>query len=193
MHTYLIRKLTTSRILCQESGENNFTIHEFHFLLQVFPGTLLPHNYANPQNPDHLLARSEVERRRDYIQPLHGQLGEEHPLVQLVHQCLHNTPARRPSAEELLQQLEAVRAQIEGPYGSQLKKVDVVKVGMMKALREIESLQEQVHQLEEVHEYVLFHVQLSCFYNNYDLIITLHYDLHDLMHSPWMLVGTGCW
>ena len=66
--------------------------------------------------------------------------------------------------------------QIEGPYGSQLKKVDVVKVGMMKALREIESLQEQVHQLEEVYECVLFYVQLSCFYG-YDLIVTLHYDL----------------
>ena len=96
--------------------------------------------------------------------------------MQLVHQCLRNTPARRPSAMELLQQLEALKAQIEGPYGSQLKKVDVVKVGMMKALREIESLQEQVHQLEEVYECVLFYVQLSCFYG-YDLIITLHYDL----------------
>ena len=116
----------------------------------MFPGSLLPHNYADPQNPNHLLARSELERRRDYIQSLHGQLGEQHPLVQLVHQCLHNISAQRPSAEDLLQQIEAVRAQIEGPYGGQLKKVDVVKVGMMKALREIESLQEQVQQLEEV-------------------------------------------
>ena len=116
----------------------------------MFPGTLLPPNYADPQNPDHLLGRSEVERRRDYIQPLHGQLGEQHPLVQLVHQCLHNTPARRPSAEELLQQLEAVRAQIEGPYGQSVRViVDMEKV---RALREkdteIRQLQQQMHQLE---------------------------------------------
>ena len=123
---------------------------------QVFPGSLLPHNYADPQNPDRLLGRSEVERRRDYIQQLHGQLGEEHSLVQLVHQCLHNTPTRRPSAEELLQQLEAMRVQIEGPYGSQLKKMDIAKVGMMKALREIESLQKQVQQLMEVGVYVFW-------------------------------------
>ena len=114
----------------------------------MFPGSLLPHNYTDPQNPDQLLARSEVERRREYIQPLHGQLGEEHPLVQLVHQCLHNTPARRPSAEELLQQLEAVRAQIDGPYG-QIVKVDMEKV---RALREkdteIRQLQQQMQQLE---------------------------------------------
>ena len=116
----------------------------------MFPGSLLPHNYADPQNPDQLLGRSEVERRRDYIQQLHGQLGEGHSLVLLVHQCLHNTPTRRPSAEELLQQLEAVRGQIEGPYGNQLKKMDIAKVEMMKALREIENLQEQVQQLVEV-------------------------------------------
>ena len=72
--------------------------------------------------------------------------------MQLVHQCLHNAPARRPSAEELLQQLEAVRAQIEeGPYG-QLVKVDMEKLKMVRALREkdteIEHLQQQMQQLE---------------------------------------------
>ena len=118
----------------------------------MFPGSLLPHTYPDPQNPDRLLARSEVERRRDYIQQLHGQLGEEHPLVQLVHQCLHNTPARRPSAEELLQQLEAVRTQIEGGSYGQLVKVDMEKLRMVRALREkdteIGQLQHQVQQLE---------------------------------------------
>ena len=112
------------------------TTDSAHKSLQVFPGDLLPSTYPNPDNPERIIGRSEVERRSDYIQLLHGQLGEQNPLVQLVHQCLRNAPARRPSAEELLQQLEAVRAQIEGPYGSQLVKVDVVKVGMVKALKE---------------------------------------------------------
>jgi len=52
------------------------------------------------------------------------------------------------TAVEVLPQLEAVKADIEGPYSIQLKKVDVVKVGMMKALREIGKLQEQMQQLE---------------------------------------------
>ena len=117
---------------------------------QVFPGSLLPHTYPDPQNPDQLLARFEVDRRRDYIQPLRAQLGEEHPLVQLVLQSLHNIPDRRPSAEELLQQLEAVRAQIEGPYGQLVNvNLDIKKV---RALREkdteIGQLQQQVQQLE---------------------------------------------
>jgi len=114
----------------------------------VFPGDLLPSTYPHADNPERIIGRSEVERRSNYIQLLHGQLGEQHPLVQLVHQCLQNAPARRPSAEELLRQLEAVRAQTEGPYGSQLVKVDVVKVGMVKVLKEkdaeIERLQQQL-------------------------------------------------
>ena len=125
------------------------------FFLQVFPSSLLPHTYVDTQNPDHLFARSEVERRREYFQPLYRQLGEEHPLVQLVHRCLRNTPARRPSAEELLEQLEAVRHQIEGPYGH-IVKVDMEKVKAIKekvrALREkdteIRRLQQQLQQLE---------------------------------------------
>ena len=118
----------------------------------MFPGSLLPPNFPDPDNPDHLIGRSEVERRNEYIQLLHGQLPEQHPLVQLVHQCLRNAPARRPSAEELLQQLEAVRAQIEGgPYG-QLVKVDMEKLRMVRTLREkdteIGQLQQQMQQLE---------------------------------------------
>jgi len=84
----------------------------YPFPTQVFPGTLLPPNYADAENPERLLGRSEVERRRDYIQTLHGQLGEQHPLVQVVQQCLHNTPSRRPSAAELLLQLGRDRGAI---------------------------------------------------------------------------------
>ena len=120
------------------SGSKSYSNH--FFLLQVFPGSLLPHNYPDPQNPDHLSARSEVERRRDYIQPLYGQLGEEHPLVQLVCQCLHNIPARRPTAKDLLQRLQAVKAQIEGPY----VKVDMEMVRVLREKNtEIKHLQQQ--------------------------------------------------
>ena len=128
---------------------------------QVFPGTLLPPNYPDPDNPGRLLGRSEVERRTNYIQPLREQLEEQHPLLELVCQCLHNTPAQRPSAEELLQQLNAVRPQIERAYGRQEVKVEMAKlqVTMMSALRtretevgekdrEIEHLQHDLQQVQ---------------------------------------------
>jgi len=123
----------------------------------VFPGSLLPSTFADPENPNHLIARSELERRWDYIQPLHRQLGEQHPLVQLVHQCLLNNPAQRPSAEELLQQLNETRAraQIELPYGSYHFKVqsammNVIETKMGEKDHEIEHLQRELHQLQVI-------------------------------------------
>ena len=122
------------------------------FTPQVFPGALLPHTFPDPDNPGRLCGRSEVERRRDYIQSLHEQLGEQHPLLELVCQCLHNTPAQRPSAEELLQQLEAVKPQIRGTCGSQQLKVEMAKLqAMMSVLEtgsEIEHLQRDLQQAQ---------------------------------------------
>ena len=74
-------------------------------LNKAFPGSLLSHTYPDPENRYRLLARSELEHRRDYIQQLNGMLGKEHPLVQLVCQCLHNISDQRPPAGELLKQL----------------------------------------------------------------------------------------
>ena len=124
--------------------------------MQVFPGALLLPTYPDPDNPGCVRGRSEVERRMDYIQPLREQLGEQHPLLQLVCQCLHNTPAQRPSAEELLQQLEATRPQIDRTYGSKQVKVEMARlqVAMMSVLRtrettsEIEHLQCDLQQLQ---------------------------------------------
>ena len=102
--------------------------------MQVFPCNLLPHNYPDPDNPGRLMERSEVERRTDYVKPLYKELGEQHPLVQLVCQCLHNVPAQRPSAEELLQLLEA---QMEEAYGKKLVTAEMARlqVAMMSMLK----------------------------------------------------------
>ena len=39
-------------------------------------------------------------------------------LIDLVKQCLHNTPGRRPSSEDLLARVCAVREEVEGVHGS---------------------------------------------------------------------------
>ena len=119
---------------------------------QVFPGTLRPHTYPDPDNPSRVLGYSEVERQMDYIQPLRDQLGEEHPLLQLICQCLHNIAAYRPSAEELLQQLGEARPQIEGPFDKQKVKVEIknLQVGMMGVLEAKDNVIEQLqHNLRQ--------------------------------------------
>ena len=102
----------------------------------------------------------------DYIQPLQEQLGEQHPLMQLVCQCLHNTPAQRPSAEELLQQLEAVRPQIKGTHGRQQVKVEMAKlqVTMMSVLEaEVREKDGEIEQLQHDLQQVQVRASTCCF------------------------------
>ena len=112
--------------------------------MQVFPGTLLQYTYRDPENPRRRLARTEVQRRDEYIKLLHQQLGEQHPIVLLVKQCLDDEPSERPSAQELLQQLEDVRSQIEDPYQH------LTKLEEMRMLREMCMENRDLHAQVEV-------------------------------------------
>ena len=125
--------------------------------LQEFPGDLRPPNYPDPTNMDRLLARTEVERRDDYIDTLHAQLGEKHPLVQLVKWCLHNIPARRPSADILIQQLEGV--QIPDPYQH------LMKVETMKLLRLKDDLLQQLQVCTDLCSVVRMCIEIDCLLN----------------------------
>ena len=111
--------------------------------MQVFPGTLLQYMLRDPKNPRRSLTRTEVQRRDEYIKLLHQQLGEQHPLVLLVKQCLDDEPSKRPSAQELVQQLEGMKAQIEDPYQR------LAKEKAIRSLREKYSERPDLH-TEEV-------------------------------------------
>ena len=52
----------------------------------MFPGDLLESTYPDSDNQEIVLARSEVERRKQYINLLEKELrdGENHPLTLLV-------------------------------------------------------------------------------------------------------------
>ena len=79
---------------------------------------------CNPLAPTHLdesgmlVARTELQRRSEYMRSVNtqlracGQLYEDHPLIQLIQQCLHNGPHKRPNIHEVLHMLEKARAGI---------------------------------------------------------------------------------
>ena len=118
--------------------------------MQVFPGTLLHYNYRDPRDPRRLIGRTEVQRRDEYIKLLHKQLGEQHPLVLLVKQCLDDEPSERPSAQELLQQLEDIkRTQIADPYQHLTK---------LEAMRMLKEKDTQVEVSYNIISTCLFHI-----------------------------------
>ena len=84
------------------------------------------------------MGRSEVERRREYINLLEKEFrnGKNNPLAQMVKQCLQNAPSRRPTTEQLMTSLESVRAESEGPYGKYTKLDAVRQVALIKEIVE---------------------------------------------------------
>ena len=85
-------------------------------------------------------------------------LGGLHPCVLMTKQCLHNSPSRRPTAEQLLASLEGMRADIEGPCGAVARADAVRQVVTIKAfigtqstvrdqMSELAAKDEMIHQL----------------------------------------------
>ena len=111
----------------------------------MFPGDLPESTYTDPDNPEVVLGRSEVERRRKYIDQLEKELrdGENHPLTQLIKQCLQNAPTRRPTTEQLVTELQGMRADIEGPCGA---------VARIDAIRQVVTMKEILGRENDVRE-----------------------------------------
>ena len=117
-------------------------------LSQDFPGDLLPSTFYDTRN---LQARNEVQRREQYIETLEALVGRHHPaLVELVKECLHNSPDQRPTTDDLLARLQRMREEVEGGCGGGVVRLDLSKVKLFKEVkikdRRIEELtQQQVH------------------------------------------------
>ena len=94
-------------------------------LSQTFPCDPLHHTYTDEES-GLLKARTELERRDEYMQKIYSQLRKDHPLIQMIKRCLHNAPARRPDIHEVLRLLEQARAEIRDEE-SDMNKLELVR------------------------------------------------------------------
>ena len=78
-------------------------------MTQVFQDELLAANFYDSKTRK-LIARTEIERRSQYIDILYEKIGRECSLSKLVLQCLEYLPEDRPSATQVLDCLKEVRA-----------------------------------------------------------------------------------
>ena len=88
-------------------------------MLHVFSGRWpLPGqpNRVNPLDPTQLIPQTEAERRDEYFQ----DIGENHPLEQLIHTCLSNHPGHRPNIEEILHEVREVATQFPPSFEDKL-------------------------------------------------------------------------
>ena len=93
-----------------------------------------------------------MARRGEYIEQLRAKFSQLHPsLVQLIEQCLHNTPEQRPATDRVLITLQRLREEVEDIYGSgsmvklDMKRMLLVKNTTMKDKRIEELMEAEVH------------------------------------------------
>ena len=102
----------------------------------MFPGNLLPYTFRDSNNR-HVQGRTEIERRATYIERLEICIAiYSQALVDLVKQCLDDSPEDRPSSEDLIQQIRIIKKEMERSYGgSSFKYVDVGRVQLAKDIK----------------------------------------------------------
>ena len=86
-----------------------------------FPGDAF---HPDPQIPDVIIPVSEVERRAEYLQ----EIGNDHPLMGLIHQCLSNMPTQRPEAAALLERVNAILSTLPQPFTNQVEMLQQFEV-----------------------------------------------------------------
>ena len=92
---------------------------------------------VDPQDDSRMIPQSEADRRQEKL----DAIGRDHPLMTLILSCLHNSPARRPEAVEILTRVSRVAAQF--PPSSQNK---------VELLRQVTSLRADTERLQREHE-----------------------------------------
>ena len=103
----------------------SFGVVAIFTLCQTFPCDLLAPNYREGRQHK---ARTELERREEYMRMIYGQLREKHPLLQMIEGCL-DFPEDRPSIREVLRLLEEARAEVRD------EQTDMNKLELLRALQ----------------------------------------------------------
>ena len=90
----------------------------------------------DPRNPDVMLPVLELDRRAEYLR----DIGQDHPLMGLISQCLSNAPTRRPEASEILRQITATASRVPERHQN---KIEMLQQNESLAVR-IQTLQSQI-------------------------------------------------
>jgi len=108
-----------------------------------FPGDAFR---PDSQNPSTIIPVSEVERRAEYLQ----EIGNDHPLMAVIQQCLSNTPARRPEAQDLLDQVNTILSTLPQQFTNRvemLQQLQTLTAANQSKQSEIYSMQSEIASL----------------------------------------------
>ena len=103
---------------------------------------------ANPSNPHDMTALTEVQRREEYL----NDIGDAHPLMGLMRECLSNNPTLRPNTPEALRRVKEVMPQFRPSFENKaeaLQRIQVDTINKTFLDAQVSNLSAQVEQKED--------------------------------------------
>lgn len=127
-----------------------------YMIIQEFPKQLLAATF-NDEITKELRARSEIQRRVKYIDILNQKLGNDHVLTQTIKRCLDNVPDERPSALQVLENLEALSRTATNGFLDDfyLEHQHVSKLDLIKKLASVHHSTSASEVMASPHQYVI--------------------------------------
>ena len=98
----------------------------------------------DPQNPDKIIPASEVERRAEYLQ----EIGNDHPLMAVIHQCLSNVPARRPESPALLGQVNTILSVLPQQFTNRVEMLQQFEARIQTLTAANQSIQSEIDTMQ---------------------------------------------
>ena len=144
---------------------NNIDIFSFGVIIlftitQSFPCTLLPFTYVDPNQPRHVIGRTEVERRSRYFEIAEekAKSEEDRRLIKLSQLCFQNDPRSRPNTKVVLEELLHIE-QSQGPSKiAEIWKKDKLELVMILEEKQREFDEQQQQKLYSVSRSVIIMV-----------------------------------
>ena len=113
----------------------SFGVLTLYTITQTFP---IPESATTTDAKGKVLALTEVQRRTLFLEEVRIKLGSDHGFEKLIVTCLENKPEHRPSIQQVLQQLEKLKAQVPDPYEC------LTRLEMIQRLDELEHTNQKV-------------------------------------------------
>ena len=102
----------------------------------------------DPQNPVMMLPVLELDRRAEYLR----DIGQDHPLMGLISQCMSNAPTRRPEASEILRQITATASRVPERHQNKIEMLQYWEGRVRSEIQDKQSLTAQVQRLHSQNE-----------------------------------------
>ena len=112
-----------------------------------FPGEAVR---VNPNNPNDVIGVTEFGRREEYI----NLIGNEHPLMTLIQECLSNSPSHRPTSSEVHQRVSAVAADHPPSFTNRVEMMERIKA-LSEEKERVRNERDRIKTLSEEKERVI--------------------------------------